>query len=181
MSEVQVVTGARGIRGVDPVTMGLEVSDSPGSAHLMDEALQGVGDLYYNQKTNDWIVVRNVAPLTNNNGEMMREAIRVEIKFEDGLYLLKHDDPDKELKLKKLKSLPGYGTTIRPMAEITRENKAKAQAEAIKVLSNLDDKDTLKELLLKLQSKLEGADVVKEAFAGAMNELPKPKIAAPAK
>lgn len=169
---VVVEVGARGIRPIVPSTLVNEIIDGPLSGQLIQQAQDGEGELFRNtSKPNDWIIVRNIPALLNNNQEIMREATRIDIKFEDGLYLLRHDDEHRELKLKKLKSLPAYGLTIRPMAEVSRENKAKAQAEAIKTLTMLAEGDGLRELIMKLAPKLEQLGVVKDTVDAVLNSI----------
>ena len=153
---VQVEVGTRGIRPVSPAVVE-SIEDSPMSAATIEQALNGEGELFFNKlKPNDWIVVRNIPALTNNNQEITREGIRIDIKFENSLYLLRNDDPDKELKRKKLTSLPLYGTLIRPYAEITKENKVRAQQEAVKILTGMDS-ESLKSILTQLNSNIEAA------------------------
>lgn len=156
MRNVQVEVGTRGIRPVQPAPQ-LNIEDDNLTSGLIQQALNGEGELFFNKlKPNDWIVVRNVAALTNNNQEITREAIRIEMKFENSLYLLRNDDPHKEEKRKKLTSLPMYGTLIRPYAEITRENKLKAQQEAVKILTGMDS-ESLKGILAQLNGNIEAA------------------------
>lgn len=147
-----VEVGARGIRGVDKATQ--QLSDPTVTGGLIDQAQRGEGILIWSRNPYDWIGVRNISALTNANGELVREALRVEVRFEDGLALIRNDDPYKDEKLKKLMSLPGWGFTMRLLSDIHAENKAKAQAEAIKILTTLSDTDGLSEVLAKIAPKL---------------------------
>ena len=171
MKNVQVEVGTRGIR---PVTERpeLKIEDNNFTSGVIQQALNGEGELFYNKnRPNDWILVRNIPELRNNNQEVTKEAIRVEIKFENSLYLLPFSDKEVEispgvnsnppvtawdLKLKKLKSLPMYGTLIRPYSEITKENKVRAQQEAVKILTGMDS-ESLKGILAQLNSNIEAA------------------------
>lgn len=164
---VQVEVGTRGIRPTSPTELKFEETSM--TSALIEQALNGEGELFYSKsKPNDWIVVRNIPALVNNNQEITREGELIDIRFKDGLYLLRNDDPHRELKLKKLRSLPLYGTLIRPYAEITRENKLRAQQEAVKILTGMDA-ESLKGILAQLNP--EAASVVENAV----------KVAPPAK
>jgi len=151
MKNVQVEVGTRGIRPVSAAPE-INIEENSSTSALIQQALNGEGELFYNKsKPNDWIIVKNIPALLNNNQEVTREALRIDIKFVDSLYLLREDDEYKDMKRKKLTSLPLYGTLIRPYAEITRETKLKAQQEAIKTLAGMDS-DSLKSVLAQLNA-----------------------------
>lgn len=173
--DVQVEVGARGIRGVDKSAKP-SIGDATVTGQIIESAQNGEGELFWNRNPNDWILCRNIPSLQNANGEVVREALRVEIKFENNLTLIREDDPYKDEKIKKLKSMPGWGTTIRPMNEIHNENKAKAQAEAIRVLTTIGDNAALAEILEKLAAKVEQTPEIKEVLANVRGQIkPEPK------
>lgn len=173
MRNVNVEVGARGIRPVDGGTESTQIVDSPLTSSLMESALNGEGELFWFKNPSEWIVVKNSNAVKNADGDVVREAVRVEIRAENNLYLLRNDDEFKDAKLKKLKSLPGYGLSIRPYAEMARENRAKAQAEAIRTLSTLGDADTIRDVIAKLTPKLESSEVIDNAVSAVLTSTGK--------
>lgn len=165
MSNPDIAVGARG--AIVPFTPPME-SVAVNEA-VINDALSKPGILYYSESPQEWICVRNVAPLMNNNGETVREGVRVEIKFVDKLYFLSEEDPFYAEKKKHLEKLPWYGTRIRPMSEITRENKAKAQEQAIKTLAQLGSDPSTLDLIAALASKFELSPEVKATLDSVMS------------
>jgi hypothetical protein len=174
----EVVTGSRGaiVPGVNPVgVMDPTISDA-----VINKSFEKPGILYYSDSPNEWLIVRNVAPLVNANGEIVREALRVELKFEDKLYFLEESDPFYEEKKKYIEKLPWYGSRIRPMSEISREARSKAQSEAIKTLASLSDTATATDVIKQLAAKFDMTPEVKatldQVLAEQETKLGKPKV-----
>lgn len=175
MRSVNVEVGARGIRPVDGSANQdmTQITDSPMISAVMKAALDGEGELFWFKNPEHWVVVKNSNSVKNADGDVVREAVRVEIRAENNLYLLRNDDEFREMKLKKLKSLPDYGFNIRPYAEMARENRAKAQAEAIRTLSTLGDADTIRDVIAKLTPKLESSEAVNNAVNAVLTDAGK--------
>lgn len=126
------------------------VFESSQVSNLMDRALAGEGTLYFSTVEGLWCVVRTTPRIENARGQILQRAERVDFRFRDNLYFLDRKNPNHDEIEAYIKNLVGYGLTVRPMEEIARENKARALAEARKVLASVTPGEETKTIISAL-------------------------------
>lgn len=126
------------------------VFESSQVSNLMDRALNGEGTLYFSTVEGLWCVVRTTPRIENARGQILQRAERVDFRFRDNLYFLDRKNPNHDEIEAYIKNLVGYGLTVRPMEEIARENKARALAEARKVLASVTPGEETKTIISAL-------------------------------
>lgn len=126
------------------------VFESSQVSNLMDRALNGEGTLYFSTVEGLWCVVRTTPRIENARGQILQRAERVDFRFRDNLYFLERKNPNHDEIKSYIEGLVGYGLTVRPMEEIARENKARALAEARKVLASVTPGEETKTIISAL-------------------------------
>lgn len=151
----EIVAGAQRARTLSalPATVPsrhAHVFESSEVSNLMDRALNGEGELYFSTVEGLWCVVRTTPRIENARGQIMQRSERVEFRFKDNLFFLAKKHPHHDEIRDYIRSLSGYGLTVRPMDEIARENKARAVAEARKVLESVTPGEETKTIIAAL-------------------------------
>lgn len=151
----EVVTGPQSTRVLSalPATVPARhahVFESSQVSNLMDRALNGEGELYFSTVEGLWCVVRTTPRIENARGQIMQRSERVEFRFRENLFFLEKKHPNHDEIRDYIQKLSGYGLTVRPMNEIARENKARAVAEARKVLASVTPGEETKTILSAL-------------------------------
>lgn len=151
----EVIAGAQRARTLSalPATVPARhahVFESSQVSNMMDRALAGEGELYFSTVEGLWCVVRTTPRIENARGITMQRAERVEFRFKDNLYFLEKSNKNHDEIREYIRNLSGYGLTVRPMDEIARENKARAVAEARKVLESITPGEETKTIIAAL-------------------------------
>ena len=151
----------------------------------MDRALNGEGTLYFSTVEGLWCVVRTTPRIENARGQILQRAERVDFRFRDNLYFLDRKNPNHDEIEAYIKNLVGYGLTVRPMEEIARENKARALAEARKVLASVTPGEETKTIISALapqisQMSIEERMELARSIAGDQEPESEPEKEAPA-
>lgn len=191
----EVTTGAQPTRAplsATPATVPARhahVFESSQTSNLMDRALNGEGSLYFSTVEGLWCVVRSTPRLENARGQILQRSERVEFRFRDNLFFLDRKNKDYDEIKAYIEGLTGYGLTVRPMEEIARENKARALAEARKVLASVTPGEETKTILSALapqisqmsrEDRLEMARLLDLNNEGAESEPSEPVAKQPA-
>lgn len=161
------------------------VFESSQVSNLMDRALAGEGTLYFSTVEGLWCVVRTTPRIENARGQILQRAERVDFRFRDNLYFLDRKNPNHDEIEAYIKNLVGYGLTVRPMEEIARENKARALAEARKVLASVTPGEETKTIISALapqisQMSIEERMELARSIAGDQEPESEPEKEAPA-
>lgn len=151
----EITTGAQQARTLSalPATVPARhahIFESSEVSNLMDRALAGEGELYFSTVEGLWCVVRTTPRIENARGQIMQKSERVEFRFKDNLFFLAKKNPHHDEIRDYIRGLSGYGLTVRPMDEIARENKARAVAEARKVLASVTPGEETKTIIAAL-------------------------------
>lgn len=166
MSDVQVAVGARATR-IGHTPTHIPVFDPTESSGLIERSLAGEGVLYWAKAASLWIVARFSPKVENARGQVMQKEEKVDIHFKNHLYFLANNDPYVDEKRSAIETHPSWGFDVRPLEEISRENKRRQLEEVNRVLQSVQAGEETKGIIKALAPQLKqfSAAELAELFA----------------